>query len=297
MKNLTLLFLFLYSFQLVSQVPYTSFDIENSIWEESDGALWFLQTFREVYADGDTIIGGKTFQKLREEGITYFYDYPMQTTISDSILFDNYYGAIRENDQKQIEIGFNDTSLILYDFNLAVGDSIEILAPGPGFLPAHVYDMDTVEVCGTLRNRYHIKVIQDSLEYGYTTLTEGVGSSNGIIPEYPLFESGAYLTCFSQVNCTCGEFMTNSKNTLKAKKFSSIFPNPTNHNFNITIHSQNEKATLNIFNNMGQQVLSSEINQSENKINCQNWSDGLYLIIINGNGWQNMHKIMITNDY
>ena len=91
--------------------------------------------------------------------------------------------------------------------------------------------------------------------------------------------------------------MTNSKNTIEAKKSSSIFPNPTNHNFNITIHSQNEKATLNIFNNMGQQVHSSEINQSGNKINCQNWSDGLYIIIINGNGWQNMHKIMITNNH
>ncbi|MFT6320493.1 MAG: hypothetical protein ACJAT4_001418 [Granulosicoccus sp.] len=42
MKNLTLLFLFLYSFQLSSQVPYTPFDLENSIWEESDGALWFV---------------------------------------------------------------------------------------------------------------------------------------------------------------------------------------------------------------------------------------------------------------
>ena len=98
MKNLTLLFLFLYSFQLSSQVPYTSFDIENSIWEESDGGLWFLQTFRDVYADGDTIIGGKTFQKLREEGITYYYDSPWQTTITDSVLFNNYYRAIRGND-------------------------------------------------------------------------------------------------------------------------------------------------------------------------------------------------------
>ena len=66
MKNLTLLFLFLYSFQLVSQVPYTSFDIENSTWEESSQGVWFLQTFRDGDTDGDTIVGGKTFQKLRQ---------------------------------------------------------------------------------------------------------------------------------------------------------------------------------------------------------------------------------------
>ncbi|MFK8008241.1 MAG: hypothetical protein AB8H03_17925, partial [Saprospiraceae bacterium] len=115
--------------------------------------------------------------------------------------FDQYYRAIRENDQKQIEIGFNDTSLILYDFNIAVGDSIEILDPGSEYISAYVHDRDTVEVCGTLRNRYHIKFTEDPLLFASTTLIEGVGSSNGIIPEYPLFESGAYLTCFSQVNC------------------------------------------------------------------------------------------------
>ncbi|MFK8008240.1 MAG: hypothetical protein AB8H03_17920 [Saprospiraceae bacterium] len=87
MKNLTLLFLFLYSFQLISQVPYTSFDIENSTWEESDGGLWFLHTYRDVYADGDTIIGGKTFQKLYEKGVTYYYSSPWPLTVSDSFFF------------------------------------------------------------------------------------------------------------------------------------------------------------------------------------------------------------------
>jgi len=235
-------------------------------------------------------INNVSYSKLRRTGITYEYESPMQDVIVDSMLFDYYAGAIRENNQKQVTyIGpFQMNASSLYDFNIELGDTINA-----GGYPALIQSVDTVEICGKLRNRYKLNFYQGAISEPY--LIEGIGSTAGIIPDYELFESGASLDCYSNVNCECGAVISNTISPESAKIKIEIYPNPASKELVFTSLSGMNRFELNVFDVIGQSILKTSVDQKQKSINCEHWENGSYFLVLKGEGWQETHKVIILN--
>ncbi len=289
-KLILTLFLLLNVGSSIAQVPYTSIDFENSVWSQSSYAVWFSTSFYEVVVDGDTLINNVAYHKLYSYGITYFYDDPWQFEIVDSMEIDEYSGAIRENDQKQVLLvgrGAMQES-VLFDYNLILGDTIETVASGGGGISGIgiVNQIDSVLVCGTWRNRYRF-----DLPLAPAYFIEGVGSSAGILPSYEYFESGSWLNCYSNNNCECGDLMVNNKEVTTKDTEYDIFPNPISTNFTVKSFNDSAGTRMTVFNLMGQ-IVYSETNHGTTNIDCSGWTPGVYFLTIEKNKQKEIHKML-----
>ena len=105
----------------------------------------------QYYCQGDTIIDGKTFNKLYEFSISYYepYFYPDTT-------FAHYISAIRNNDSKQVFYRnlYGTSETLIYEFNLNVGDTI--FREVDNFV---INETDSIEYCGIYRKRYIQKIL------------------------------------------------------------------------------------------------------------------------------------------
>lgn len=180
---------------------YCPFDFENGLWEASfyqaGGPEYIYRSAYNDYAVGDTLVNDSTLcYKLRRTGgdcgpadeFSCFDE-------SEYTPFSRELGLICEQDKR---IYYNGN--LLYDFNVEIGDTIDhwwgIEAAGYG--PPTIISVDSIEMCGKVRKRLQASFFT----LGITYFIEGVGSNSGLIPSYEYFESGSYLVCYSDENCT-----------------------------------------------------------------------------------------------
>jgi len=270
MKAKLILLALLFTYQAKAQVPYVPFDFETSVWTEFYYSNFFYSEYTDVVMDGDTTIDNQTWQKLRREGMGYYYDSPDQYIITDSMVIDEYVGAVRENSQKQVMyVSSGQTeSTVLYDFNFEIGDTIELMDFGVSPMSAMVLSNDTVEVCGVLRNRYHLLFVDPVITD--PVLIEGIGSLSGIIPRFELFESGGSASCYSRENCDCGEQLVAVFDVEEASFKFKVSPNPTDGR--ICIESDGLIVRVEVYDGFGRLVLVG----AESEIDFSGMSSGVY---------------------
>lgn len=279
------LFFSLFSIVCAAQsINYHAFDFQNSIWEE-----WYYNYIHEretynYFTDGDTTINNIVYEKLYISGkntIT-FNTGPYPPAWYD---FNRLEGYIRENNNKQVYFlrnGWGAESL-LYDFNIALGDTIAIppINVYPLFDRAVVVEIDSIQICSTMRNRYLLEPLGGPLLHPLYW-TEGVGSTHGLIPRYESFESGARDVCFSDGNCPPCALILNIAQTEKETTvdLATIHPNPTVSSSFIQIKKPSVWTKINVLNNLGQIILTKEIENQEAIINSEKWSPGIYFVVI-----------------
>lgn len=223
---------------------YTPFPMENASWIESYFGMQTKCGYSNFYTTGDTVINNLTYHKVTE----YFH-----YTMSD--FNGNCNGALNEghtyrgsyrNDslnKKVFWISSNNTNeILLYDFNLQIGDTIPY---NPTFGVAVVTDIDSIQVNSIYHKRYKIDSCQTGWYYDNNYIIEGIGSSRGLIygNNCP-FEQFHDLVCFginsNYVNLdpdpssgTSCSFLA----TPMSKKQSEIklFPNPAHSEININL--------------------------------------------------------------
>jgi hypothetical protein len=62
----------------------------------------------------------------------------------------------------------------------------------------------------------------------------------------------------------------------------TVYPNPTNTNFNLDFVTElKPKTFVKVFTLMGQLVYENEITEKNTQINCETWTNGIYLINVN----------------
>lgn len=71
----------------------------------------------------------------------------------------------------------------------------------------------------------------------------------------------------------------------------SIFPNPSNQEFNISI-SENTNISINITNTLGQKIYSINNVNKNLKLDCSNWENGIYYINVSSNGANKTYKFI-----
>jgi hypothetical protein len=278
-----------------AQVEYTPFQFETSIWQESSYALATYSSEYEISVEGDTIIDGKNYFKLRKKGYEYIYD--GDTNMTDTFEIDDYLGAIREYDFKLVEYisKYQSSPVTIYDFNLEEGDTTQIADFYLGILDAKVTAVDTVEICGTLRNRYEIRFIGPWLPFP-AYLIEGIGSTNGILPVYELFESAAFLHCYSNSTCDCFDSTVSTQQFNKDEIDIHVYPNPVSQSEITVSFSNPQNSSIEIYTPLGQRVYEKTIDFDHHTIDCMNWPNGCYFLKITNDKWQKTKTIILQRE-
>lgn len=250
----------------------------------------------------DTTISGKIFHKIQKKGfVINVCSIPACTTY-----FDFYRGAIREDTTEKkvyyMEYGYSD-ELLLYDFNLQIGDTIK----GYCFelIPFIVDSIDSVQVGSSYRKRY-------LSEHSYpVNLIEGIGGSGGLLDMPMTFEWGGTFICFKQDgqtlyniwdvwNYDCDSLINIYTTVPEVKEDENniipLFPNFINGNF--LINAGNTDFTELIFYNIfGQEICHYKLNNNNLEINTGNFVSGLYIYrFIKSNNKSINGKIIINKN-
>jgi len=235
---------------------------------------------------GDTIINLKEYNKVYLLGDT-----------SLNINTAGYYASIREENKivyaTDIDIpsiGYVDEEIIVYDFNLEVGDTFLVDDNFYNYYNhAIVQYTDSVTL---LDNTVHRRIIFGGFPENYFWI-EGVGSGKGILFPIIPFTTDGYeplLSCMKYndtalyINnnicgkCFCSGNIIDPNNVLECNEKYSIFPNPTTGK--IVINIKNIEKIF-IYNSKGQLINNSD----KTDIDIGTYSKGLYFIkIITNNG-------------
>ncbi len=191
--------LLLFSIVCFSQ-SYQPFDFEKGMWycryvtkggwfgADFDRTLYVTDSVK-FYCNGDTTINNFVYKKLYYSGFSSVHGLPREPV-------SGYYSAIRNDTiNKKIlyapaghDAANTGYGLILYDFNLSVGDSI-----GYNYSTNKkdiVTSIDTIIYCNREHRRFNT-------ESGSNTLIEGIGSVNGLFPLVSPTDFGTLL-CYQE---------------------------------------------------------------------------------------------------
>jgi hypothetical protein len=274
---------------------YTPFDFNNGLWEEHYYNMQHERSNYNYFTDGDTIINNINYHKLYKEGagtITYNYSGfpPIPWTT-----FSEFLGFIREDNNKRIyykSMYNGSVEELLYDFNIALGDTIAIPPIDFMFDSAVVVAVDTVFVCTTLRKRYKLAPVGTILLHELYW-TEGVGSTHGLIPRYNSFESGATHMCYSDSSCTpCATFLSATTVEKEAATLARIYPNPSTETSIIRLNNGARSTDIQIINNLGQVVFNKTTNNQEESLDLSQWLPGIYYVQLQYNQQVETHYLI-----
>lgn len=180
------------------------------------------------------------------------------------------------------------TELLLYDFNVNIGDTV--LYPHIDSTSILINSIDSVQINNQFRKKYNYTKLSQNSCGGFgnnSSYVEGIGNINlGLLSLWiSFFESHEQLSCFEDDEI----FYSNVPNCetvgIKKEKIASnlkVYPNPTSENLYLEFSdfNLNEKLTYSFFDISGKAVYSSTIEQSK-PIDVSNLKKGLYLLKIN----------------
>lgn len=264
MKYFTLLFIILLTGPAKSQTNvYHPFPESNAIWN----IHFFLNCnwagiANEDYSiefGNDTIINLVTYHTLKTFYIESFSPGNCGSTGGPVQI---YRGAIRQDTAlKKVFIVPRDSSneKLLYDFNMAIGDTVRgYLEPEPG-QPDVVLSIDSILIGTQYRKKWKIN-------QGYDiSLIEGIGWTFGLTepsPQNILDGPGFTMMCFTEngatlypdTNSNCQ--LINSAGKIETREnVLAVFPNPNSGIFTVKANSVT-LSKLEFYNSLGQLILT-----------------------------------------
>lgn len=280
-KLLLFIFIFLSFFSKAQTSIYHSFPDSNAVWNIHFHSTHVVMTtvtdeYYSITLSNDTIIHSHSYHKLIIPHI--------QTTnvgLCQQFFFP-YAGAIRQDTINKLVYFFppsDTTEILLYDFNLQVGDSIR------GFFenlyPDKVLSIDSVLIENTYRKRWNF--------YGpLNQIIEGIGSTYGLcqIPEPTSFTncySGLTLTCFYQNNVTVFPDTSTTCQIINSIPIqaselytSSVQPNPFHLFATFILPTEIKSAEFNLYNTLGILIMRKVNLNRTFQIDRTRLSNGIY---------------------
>jgi hypothetical protein len=249
-------------------------------WDYAIGCGGCLYPYNEggrYFLDGDTIINNKTYHLLYSyratlTGLPWAGTFELDTTYKQFRYF------IREDTaaRKVYELnGLQD--MLLFDFSLSVGDTLSGHWMGTPVAVTHI-DTETL-ADGSVRTRWNFDV--------GTSYTEGVGSSEGYW-NYPMYGIGWWnaRSCYydgqqqqlGNNNC----FTILSQQKLETATPLSMYPNPASTATTLE-RPEAEVAVFELYNAMGQQVLTKQLYHQQEVVSLEQLPAGIYYYKIGTN--------------
>jgi hypothetical protein len=255
MRNRFFVYFLFILFNLISQTifsqNYIPFPKNNGYWNErefySSSGSGIIETIHTIYFDGDSTLNGFDYSKLYSSGVVN--EYNSFGSLGSSTSFNHIlYALIREDSSKHIFSYSDGSDYLIYDFNLSLNDTLDphayryILAEG-----TYVSSIDSVLIGITIHKRYHLSV--PNLAVDYISLTEGVGSSFGLLNfmGYAL-EQSKKLNCFRNNE---GDYILDSANCkyvdvgqVNYDEFILVYPNPVSDIINVKLENLRAKKII-----------------------------------------------------
>lgn len=73
----------------------------------------------------------------------------------------------------------------------------------------------------------------------------------------------------------------------------SIYPNPSSSYFTLNFEEEIKNLNYSIYDILGKEIISGKINSAQTKIDCENWSAGVYLIKIGDENGYSVEKVVV----
>jgi hypothetical protein len=277
MKKYLLVFSLIVVFQSKAQNTYP-FPDTNAYWNMFYSVWGNLSVDNPIGVIGDTTINNTQYIKICQSTDTLFEfqaNYP-------------FYCAVREEDSKYYFVFPDSTSEVLvYDFTLAVGDTISYSSFPFNSLSLIVVQKDSVLINSEYRKR--LKFINADPQFSDWTTQEwieGIGSNFGLknINEY--YYDGFHATsCFHQNDslvflnpqfqaCYRWTLVGLEENQIQPLK---LFPNPANEQISFELLSDELlQAPFEIMDVQGKNYFTSTINSSNFSISSSHFPSGVY---------------------
>jgi Secretion system C-terminal sorting domain len=294
MKKYLQFFSTLFVANIATAQVYQPFPTNSAIWREKHTGLATECTDYQYTITGDTIVNDLTYHKLQKTGVSYIQSFNGLCTGDILGPIDDYAGCFREDiEAKKVYFLYptETIELLLYDFNLQVGDTVPSLITDQQILT--VSSIDSVLLNGIYHKRYAINNCDGSGGFIPLYFMEGVGGTYGLL-RFSLcpFEDFNNLLCFSvneQLIYNDPDFTEDcvlisvGAEENKFEKSVLLYPIPANDILKIKFDKHKSMATaIGIFNALGTAVKSQQIvaGVQETSIDLSDLADGIYFAII-----------------
>lgn len=260
---------------------YTPFPTDSAAWLikrthfDSGTPYWYGDEY--IFMNGDTIVNNIEYTKL---------NFRLMDAYSTS---EGLYGLLREENKKiyfkiiheDVLAFMEDTSeFILYDFNLNIGDSFQIVDSYGNEYSTIVLDSDSVQLHN---GEYRARLLLDEIDNicGSMEWIEGIGNVayHPFYSNFVCFEHSLNFLCYHANNDTLwGECpVIANVDEIKNDYIAEVYPNPSKNELNITDKSFENSKYL-IISTSGIVMLSGTVINS--KINIQSIANGIYYLAI-----------------
>lgn len=262
---------------------------------------WSFPPFSEtisVKLEGDTLIGALLYKKVYES-----YD-------SLNLFWVETGEYIREDeDQKVYFRQDNEQEILLYDFNLMVGDTFPIYQGADQCNFMEVMQIDTITIFnGETRRRWTMESPELNSNYRVTFYwMEGIGSSLGLFrymtENYCWWEHYPYsvlchyvddeMVYVSNQNGVC--WLTTSVRELNEEEDGiSVFPNPANEKIFIQAKQSDQQiAEVKLYAASGQLLKQVQLNTPTGTLNLNEYPSGAYYLLIEDSDGRLLSKRLI----
>jgi hypothetical protein len=282
MKILIILFCIASCSLKVSSQSYHPVIEDDKVWLESFNMGVNICNYESVYQlrfGGDTLINEFTYRKILSRTYSPVSAGPYcPPFVLNQNWFELDYVFMREDTTARKvfiwTLGDNPDGeeVLLYDFNLQVGDTIPASGYVTGGIDCVIYSIeDFLLLNGEVRKKYHYS----GLDSYYI---ESIGGSSGLFQRFwqgfgfwwqtmCVEQNGVDLHSPGGGNIICNWLSLGTDEESFPEV--SIYPNPSSGNFVLEIGTSefgNSNVKLNIFNAMGQQIFSEPIQSARNSI-------------------------------
>lgn len=323
MKLTTVILALLFSVTCLKAQTYIPFPAAqtNAVWTVSlYGKEAYCKDF-DLFTNGDTIINGKQYVIVGSRGhYQPWYSTGIGSGYCNNIGSNGIPGytwlngreyAYREDSTRKIywrkieSMTVDTTEVLLYDFNLQVGDSVKGFHANmynSGTIPV-VSSVDSVLIDNNWRKRINFTTEFDSTE-GCFYFIEGIGSNSGLLnwQKCPEFEAYINLTCYKVEgvkmfplnggDCSDHSYITSVSEKPFNNESTSVYPNPVNNMITISIVGIDKYCQLNIYNQTGQILKTIQLQDINSTLNIEDLIPGIYIFEVKGNANVSQHRIV-----
>lgn len=252
---------------------------------------YLINYHMHTYIAGDTAIGGRQYYRM----MTYRTDSAQCATGAaltlDTVLYLRYY--LREDSDNRMYQNLNGLDTVLWDFNIAIGDS---------FPNCKLGWMDTVWLGATALKRWHCNCFAGGV---YSSVIEGVGTSSGFDAMDWMcslsVDSSIALVCYARqsymlqtdtaVACNLVPTPTAIDEPLMVKPL--VWPNPTTGELFYRLQEITAGgAELAIYNMLGQVLRRQALTANHGIADLSALPAGVYVLCFSAQGQKYVERVV-----
>ncbi len=279
------------SFHIKGQTiePSSEWRVNFSIWEPG---IQINYEFYRDFIEGDTIINSHSYSKIYKSGYGYIDWSPNPSYYYFSHVL---HGFLREEDSKWYTVDANQDRL-LYDFTLAVNDTVYSAFTYPFESPVIVTAIDSVLIGSVYKKRFHLNI-----QFGAEYIIEDVGATTGLFESMVLFEWDSKLVCFAENGVSVWADSTEECNlnvnipeTQAGSRSCTLYPNPAEEYTILSIPSNFTMAHIMLVDTFGRLLLNRSTGDDKSiKIPLSAFPVGIYLLIVENGDKRESLKLII----